>query len=113
MGHFWNGLNKVIKEFRGIKMSELKEIALTKFRDVLALLIFETVAVIGTVALYNRSVLPLVAYFNTVFFVLALIAISFKLYLRLYAIDNREFRLQQMGSKLEIRFYHKWLNMRK
>ena len=113
MVHFWNGLNKVIKEFRGIKMSELKEIALTKFRDVLALLIFETVAVIGTVALYNRSVLPLVAYFNTVFFVLALIAISFKLYLRVYAIDRREFRLQQIGSKLEIQFYHKWLNMRK
>lgn len=94
-------------------MSELKEIALTKFRDVLALLIFEYVAVIGTVALYNRSVLPLVAYFNTVFFVLALIVIGFKLYLRVYAIDKREFHMQQIGSKLEILFHMKWLNMRK
>lgn len=94
-------------------MSELKEIALTKFRDVLALLIFEYVAVIGTVALYNRSVLPLIAYFNTVFFVLALIVIGFKLYLRVSAIDKREFHMQQIGSKLEIMFHMKWLNMRK
>ena len=91
----------------------IKEIAVTKFRDVLALLIFEFIAIIGIFALYNYAVLPMIIYFNSIFFVIALILISLKLYLRIDAIDKREFHMQQIGSKLEIMFHMKWLNMRK
>lgn len=94
-------------------MIDLKEVAAKKFRDVLALLIFEFVAVCGLFWVYASAYLPLVVYFNSIIFLLAVVTISTKLYMRVDAIDRKDFQLRQVGSNLEVLFRVKWLNLTK
>ena len=94
-------------------MIDLKEVAAKKFRDVLALLMFEFVAVGGLFGVFASTYLPVILYFNSIIFVLVLITISTKLYMRVDAIDRKDFQLRQVGSKLEVLFRVKWLNLTK